>query len=191
MMEKDIGVITIQETWQRGEWEKVIRGYLVIHRNYENRPECLKQSRRECRGVAIILSPKFKKAYERDGRHPPIAFPREHERYSGRFVGITVSFPNTDSYGKRIKGNLRLFIASIYHPDEAAEYGDFNDELTSLLTSHKGIYRYSRSSNYYSHFSFSYLCSTVAPWERDQDIRSCKGSRTPPSKSVGKTSTPQ
>ena len=34
-----------------------------------------------------------------------------------------------------------------------------------------GGYRYSRSSNYYSHFSFSYLCSTVAPWERDQDIR--------------------
>jgi hypothetical protein len=93
MIEKDIGVATVQETWQRGEWERVIRGYLVIHRNYKTRPECLSKSRRECRGVAIILSPKFKLAYERDGRHPPITFPHNHERYSGRFVGITVSFP--------------------------------------------------------------------------------------------------
>lgn len=68
MMEKDIGVATLQETWQRGEWEKVIRGYLVVHRNYETRPECLSKSRSECRGVAIILSPRFKLAYERDGR---------------------------------------------------------------------------------------------------------------------------
>jgi hypothetical protein len=38
-----------------------------------------------------------------------------------------------------------------------------------------GGYRYSRSSNYYIATSFSYLCSTVAPWwERDQGIRSCK-----------------
>lgn len=50
-----------------------------------------------------------------------------------------MTFPNFDSYGKRIKGSLRLFIASIYHPDDPSEYSRFNDELTSILSSCKGI----------------------------------------------------
>ena len=39
----------------------------------------------------------------------------------------------------------------------------------------RGATDYSRSSNYYAVTSFSFLCSTVAPWwERDQDLGSCK-----------------
>jgi hypothetical protein len=66
------------------------------------------------RGVAIILSPWFKRAYERAGRQPPIYLDRGNPEFVGRFIGITVAYPNHDSYGKRFKGDSRLFIASAY-----------------------------------------------------------------------------
>ena len=75
------------------------------------------QIRREKRGVAIILSPSFKRAYERAGRPKPITTSQKGI-HSGRFVGITLAFPNMDSRGKKVKGDLKFFIASIYHPHE-------------------------------------------------------------------------
>jgi hypothetical protein len=62
MMENEVGIMAIQETWSIGDWEKEIRGYLVIHHNYKARDSTWSNRGRERRGVAIILSPMFKKA---------------------------------------------------------------------------------------------------------------------------------
>ena len=35
MIENNIDVYTIQETWLTRDWEKGIHGYLIIHHNHE------------------------------------------------------------------------------------------------------------------------------------------------------------
>ena len=134
MIDNNIGVMTIQETWQPGNEEFEIRGFLVITHNYKVKPK--KDGEREgrdMRGVAIILSPWFKKAYERAGRQPPICLDKGNPEFVGRFIGITVDYPNHDSYGKRIEGDSRLFIASAYHPHEKKLYDDLPSCQTELV----------------------------------------------------------
>jgi hypothetical protein len=133
MATRDIHVCTLQETWSKGDWEREIRGYLVIHHNYEERDNDWSNKGRERRGVAIILSPMFKKAYERAGRPTPITTPLNDADYKGRFIGVSLSFPNADSYGNRVKGENKFFIGSAYHPFEEELYDGFNDLLTSIL----------------------------------------------------------
>jgi hypothetical protein len=133
MMENEVGIMAVQETWSIGNWEKEIRGYLVIHHNYEARNSTWSNRGRERRGVAIILSPMFKKAYERAGRPPPITTSQRDTNFVGRFIGIALSFPKIDTWGKRIKGEHKFFVASIYHPFEEELYDDFNDTLIDLL----------------------------------------------------------
>jgi len=84
IMFNEIDACLIQETWLTGEWEKEIRGFLVIHHHHEKKKEKKskkgkptkdnepKKRGREKHGVAIILSPRFKHAYERTGRPKPI-----------------------------------------------------------------------------------------------------------------------
>ena len=86
------------------------------------------------RGVAIILSPWFNRAYERADRQPPIYLDKSNPEFIGRFVGITVAYPNHDSYGKRIRGDTRMCIASVYHHNEEKLYDEFNADITSLLS---------------------------------------------------------
>jgi hypothetical protein len=65
--------MTIQETWQPGNEEFEKRGFLVIIHNYKVKPkQDGKREGRDMRGVAIIWSPWFKRAYERACRQPPI-----------------------------------------------------------------------------------------------------------------------
>ena len=93
------------------------------------------QKGREKRGVAIILSSKFKQAYEQAGHPKPITT-KPKGKHSGRFIGISLHFPNVDSYDKKIKQNgglLKLFIASVYHPWEENRYLAFNADLQRLL----------------------------------------------------------
>ena len=130
MITNNIDAYLIQETWLTGDWEKEIRGYLVIHHNHEPKKE--KKKGREKHGVAIILSPHFKQAYKRAGRPKPITTGQKG-KHSGRFIGITLAFPDLDTNGKKVRENLKLFIASIYHPHEESQYRIFNDQVTSLL----------------------------------------------------------
>ena len=59
---------------------------------------------------------------------------RSNPEFIGRFMGITVAYPTYDSYGKRIKGDSRLFIASAYYPHEEKLYDEFNADVTSILS---------------------------------------------------------
>jgi hypothetical protein len=107
-----------------------IRGFLVITHNYKVKPKKDgKREGRDIRGVAIILSPWFKRAYERADRQPPIYLDKSNPEFIGRFEGITVAYPNHDSYGKIIRGDARMCIASVYHHHEEKLYDEFNADI--------------------------------------------------------------
>ena len=85
--------------------------------------------------MAIILSHYFCRAYERVGRSKPITTTQKG-KHSGRFIGITLQFPNFDSNGQKIRGDLKIFVASIYqyyHPYETYKYQAFNSHITAIM----------------------------------------------------------
>ena len=84
------------------------------------------------RGVAIFLSPEFASAYKNAGAPEPTTTPNSGE-FSGRFIGVPLLFNNYDDYGKKLKGNLKIFLTSIYHPVLFKEQKDFNKILCPLL----------------------------------------------------------
>ena len=55
--------------------------------------------------------------------------------FAGRFIGVKLSFPKLDKWGRRKRGYLKLFIAYIYHPVDETEHEEFNNTLISLLNS--------------------------------------------------------
>ena len=46
-----------------------------------------------------------------------------------------MSFPKFYKWGKRVRGFLGIFVASIYHPFDNKEHGEFNEKLSSLVSS--------------------------------------------------------
>ena len=126
----NIEAYLLQGTCMAGNWEKMIERdsgiYLILHHNHnwlgsEN-------------GVAIILSPTLTEAYDRAGRSKSITTGSDSvENFYGRFIGIWLSFPNINPYGKKIKGELKIFLASAHHPNDPLEYEEFNDKLAELL----------------------------------------------------------
>ena len=46
-----------------------------------------------------------------------------------------MSFPIFDKWGKRVRGYLKLFVASVYHPVDEKEHAEFSDMLSSILGS--------------------------------------------------------
>jgi hypothetical protein len=131
MIDHNIDAYLIQETWLPGVWTKEICGYLLIHHNHGEEGEKMKKRGREKRGVAVILSSTYLCTYDRAGNPQPITTDLK-SNFSGRFIGVLLSFPNFDSYGKKIKGELKVFLASVYNPYEEDLYDDFNDADTSL-----------------------------------------------------------
>ena len=124
----NIGAICIQETHCLDYDAIVARGCLILHHNYDtrnNRPSKKKKGR-EMRGVAIILSPEFKEAYKNAGSPEPIVTPKRG-RHVGRFIGVSLKFQNYNSRGKKVKGNVKVFLASAYFlsSEDIEEYEDF------------------------------------------------------------------
>ena len=101
-----------------GNWEKETRGYLVIHHNHDKDKK--KKKGQEKRGVTILLAPYFRKAYKRAGI-PKLITTSKEGKFSRRFIGITLQFPNFDSYRKKLKGDVKFFFGSIYHPYKTGE----------------------------------------------------------------------
>ena len=84
-------------------------------------------------GVCIILSPTFDLAHKKSGKETITIPASEGENFEGRFIGIPLTFPNTDDNGKNIKGELNITLCSIYHPVDNEEYESFNSTLSSIL----------------------------------------------------------
>ena len=132
MITKQLDPFLIQETWLTGNWEKEIRGYLVIHHNHEKDKFEKERTREKRRSNCAITI--FSKSIHRCWLTKIHQNFTEKGIFSGRFVGITLKFPNTNSYGKRLKGNTKYFVASVYHPHENKIYRQFNDTLTTILS---------------------------------------------------------
>ena len=54
-------------------------------------------------------------------------------------IGVTLSFPNSsnrpsDTYHRKAKGQIKLFLCSVYHPCDAEEQKEFYDELDKFIT---------------------------------------------------------
>jgi len=138
MEEHNIDAYLVQETNMRGSWENLIErdsgSYLILHHNHDEDANG--------RGVAIFLSPAFVMAYERAGRLEPVTTGATGQ-FCGRFIGIWISHPNYDSYGKRIRGDMKLFLASAHYPksntsvsymaSDTLKYEQFTHELSELL----------------------------------------------------------
>ena len=53
-------------------------------------------------------------------------------------IGVTLSFPKfsnrpTDTFKRKTKGSIKLFLCSIYHPYEFNEQREFYDELDHFI----------------------------------------------------------
>ena len=110
----------------------MVRGHMIFLHNRFEREEGNKGSNPG--GVAIILSPTAVMDWKEDGSNPPITT-HFYSKFVGIFVGIKMSFPRFDKWGKIVSGFLKLFVASIYHPVNNKEHGEFNETLKSLVSS--------------------------------------------------------
>ena len=70
------------------------------------------------------------------GKPPPITSALNSD-FPGRMIGVTLCFPNrsnknADTYHKRDKGRINIFLALVYHPVDHEGRKRFNEELPSL-----------------------------------------------------------
>jgi hypothetical protein len=75
MIRENISAMCIQETWEPGNYIKEIRNYLILHHNTSLETWRKNTSRQQGgirKGVAIILSPEFAKAYAQANNPKPI-----------------------------------------------------------------------------------------------------------------------
>ena len=72
-------------------------------------------------GVAIILSPTEVEVWRAAGSKPPITTPLDSS-FVGRFIRVKLRYPRINQYEKKVRGNLTLFVASIYHPVDELEH---------------------------------------------------------------------
>ena len=75
------------------------------------------------------MSPVAVDAWREAGSKPPITTLMESP-FAGRFIGVKLSFPKFDKWGRRKRGYLKSCIASIYHPVDETEHEEFNNTLS-------------------------------------------------------------
>ena len=125
MRRDNIDVYLLQETWDEGDWTKIVDGYTIFHHNNME-----KKSRT---GVAIILSPKFSEAWKRAGGLDPLKNTRGG-MFEGRFIGVKLKFPLVSDTGRQVKGKWQnVFVSSVYHPYDDT-YSEFNTVLDTMLS---------------------------------------------------------
>ena len=86
----------------------------------------------------IILCPELARAWTRAGKLEPITSPI-NSKFPGRMIGLTPCFPNklnrsNETYHRKAKGVIKLFLCSIYHQHNKFEQNEFYDELDQFIT---------------------------------------------------------
>ena len=132
MISKGIMNYCLQETWVLGNEVIMVRGHMIFLQNRCEREEGTKG--RNPGVVAIILSPVAIEAWKEAVSNPPTTTSSDSD-FVGRFLGIKMSFSRFYKWGKRVRGYLKLFVASIYHPVDEKEHAEFSDTLSSILGS--------------------------------------------------------
>ena len=84
-------------------------------------------------GVDIILSPAAVKAWRESGSNSPITTPHDSP-FVGRFIGLKLSFPQLDQYKRKVRVQLTLSIASVYHPVDETEHTEFIDTPIYIMS---------------------------------------------------------
>ena len=87
-------------------------------------------------GVAIILGSALLRAWSMAGKPPPITSATNSD-FPGQMIGVTLCFLNlsnkkAETFHKRGRGMIKIFLASIYHPVEHDDQKRFNEELASF-----------------------------------------------------------
>eukprot|EP00978_Attheya_sp_CCMP212_P028690 scaffold99797_cov38-Attheya_sp.AAC.1 len=112
MKKRGIDIYLLKKTWLCGDYDKDINGYLMFHHGLES-PTC----NRGTGGVAIILSPRAKTAWDNAGNPPPI--------HGGviatttRIIGLQLDLDTGNNQGIN-----KLFVCSIYCPDSSYDDDD-------------------------------------------------------------------
>ena len=78
----------------------MVRGHMLLLHNRCEREEGTKG--RNPGGVAIIISPFAIEAWKEAGSNPPTTTSSDSD-FVGRFVGIKMSFPRFDKWGKELE----------------------------------------------------------------------------------------
>ena len=135
MIARSIHGYFLQETWQLVSYSTTIRDHTIFYHGMESRTNA---QGRNSAGVMIILGPDLTWLWAIVGKLEPIQS-KSNSKYPGRLISVTLSFPNClnrklDTFSKRAKGNIKLFLYSTYNPYEHAEQIEFYDELDSFLT---------------------------------------------------------
>ena len=85
----------------------------------------------------IILGPDLTQSWTRAGKLEPITS-SPTSWFPGLIIGVTLSFPNfsnrpSDTYHRSAKGQIKLFLCSVYQPCDAEAQKEFYDELDNFI----------------------------------------------------------
>ena len=116
---KGILAYCVQGTLIVGNANTIVRDHMVFRHNKDKRE--LGTRVRVPWGVAIILSPASVTAWRSAGAKHPITTPLQ-SKFVGIFLGLKLQLPRFDRFDKRLRGELKLFIESIYHPVYAKDH---------------------------------------------------------------------
>ena len=134
MLERRIHAYCIHGTWQLHDYMISIHGCAIFHHGISVKPQ---RKGRTSTGVMIILNLALTHAWSRAGKLKPLTFPSTSS-FPGQMIGVTLSFPNfsnwpSDTFKRKAKGSIKLFLWSVYHPHEADEQMEFYDELDHVI----------------------------------------------------------
>ena len=132
MIKHNIMVYCIQETWTLESVSTLVRGHIVLRQNRDER--AIETKGRITGGVAIILSPTEVEVWRAAGSNPPITTPLDSS-FVGIFIRVKLRYPRINQYEKKVRGNLTLFVASIYHPVDELEHTEFIDIMSAIMSS--------------------------------------------------------
>ena len=64
----------------------------------------------------------------------PIATPHKFP-FIGIFIRVKLSLPRLHQYKRNVRGNITLFVASVYHPVYEVEHTNLINTLSSIMSS--------------------------------------------------------
>ena len=119
--------LCIQETWLLRSFSATIQGHLMLHHGMSKKTghRGLASS-----GVAIILGPDILRDWNMTGKPPPITS-ASNSNFPGQMICGTLLFPNQsnnilDTYHKKGRGVINIFLPLIYYPVKHDERNHFN-----------------------------------------------------------------
>ena len=133
----------LQETQKLRTYTTTIRENIIFHHGVEEKRN---RKGRISIGITIILGLALIQAWTRVGKPPPITSSSK-SKFPGRIIGVTLSFPNrpnksTNTYHWKAKGDMKVFLWSIYHLVDHADQNMFNEELDSFIGRAQEMWRF-------------------------------------------------